>query len=453
MTSATSTNLFANSPELIIIFLSIAMIFGEYFYSSGPIFFLAQCVGLLVAAGYVLLRYKRHPKFTLSYFYPIYSFLGLLFSLTVITSGTYMFEIGKHGYANGSFWICLIFFVAGMKSALAGYLRLDGDKVLSIPQLPTFLTKTILYSVPTVLIFSAFILLITLGSPIALNVTRVAFWQEIAPSWLSRFPSIFGQSFFIVAFLYFFSIKNNRKFALPCIALFLYCFLTFYLLGEKFSTFIIYLTAWCAIWAGFAKSYPIRFRYIVAAILVLFAMVSLVMWSYASSGRGLDFIVLRIALQAQLMWSVTNESIGTLLTGSDWTCFWSCQNYEKGTEYISDRYMTGTLFQQYQITGSRLTGFSPSLLILTLGIPAALLLHVASSFFLGYIQRYLVLSIEQQNVLVSLLVFKVYFGLTVFWYAFDPYVLRGVVLTAAVLAVLFIAWRISPRFAKGWLGS
>jgi len=138
-------------------------------------------------------------------------------------------------------------------------------------------------------------------------------------------------------------------------------------------------------------------------------------------------------MQGQLLWSVFTENSETLLFGQNWTCIVGCNTYNTGTDYISAKYLPHTIWDSYLATGSGLTGFMPALPILTLGLPIALTLHIAISWMLGILQKIIINVINNQDLVTSLLLFKIYFGLLVAWYASKESAIPGVIVTVFIL--------------------
>lgn len=347
-----------------------------------------------------------------------------------------MVEMEEYGTANSAFWVCLIFFIFGMDAALGGYRSghsLSSDKP---PNREKFLTQLALRLLPATMIIIAIIMLIIFKGPVILGVNRVAFWQGIAPDWARKFPSLFGQSFILIPMLYYLRRNEGKVSFLAIMFAFIYLIFTLILLGEKFSTFILYITTWTMVAAAYRVSLEINIKTLSIFILISLSLYLIITYSYETSGLGSDFIFSRIALQGQLIWSVMNEEGLFRLAGHDWSCYFGCDDFEKGTQYISAMYMPYGLFMSYEITGSGLTGYLPALPILAFGIVVAFIFHVLISYLLGYIQGITVQSFKSSNIIVSVLMFKVYIGLIMFWYSANVYPLRGVFLSAGALLVI-----------------
>lgn len=420
--------------------VSIVLIFVEYNSRSNYIYI--QIISILLLILYILQIAKSNSSFVLSYFYQIYSLSGLLLSIIFISSGEYMFEIGEYGTANSAFWVCLLFFLLGTEAALYGYRH--GSSLVrfshQIPSLTKSQTKIILFLAPASMIAISIVILIVFKSPIILEIDRVTFWQRLVPNQLILFPSIFGQSFILIPILYYMSEGDRVSRIASIIFALCYSAITFILLGEKFSTFIIYIAMWTAVAAGYGIKLRFDARLIFLSLFILSILVYLIAFSYEYYGYGYDFIFSRIALQGQLLWSVMNE-VGVFGFGDrDWACYFSCDGYESGTKYISAEYMLHGLYLSYEQSGSGLTGYMPALPILVFGFPVALCLHILASYFLGYIQRLMVSYIETRDIISSILIFKIYFAITIFWYAANVYPLRGVFLSTVALLAIWVLW-------------
>ncbi len=423
---------------LLPIFSFVAFV-SEYLYpgvlGNQPV----QIAGFVAVLFYTYALNKRNGAYVLSSFYQVYSFLGLMISLIFVYSGIYMIEIGQIGTANSSFWVCSFFYVLGMEAGLLGFLHGRGfsSAALHFPKLSTKLNEALLYMVPLALLLAAVAITIVFSGPILLGVNRVTFWQRMMPWWGGRFPSVFGQSFFIVAMMFFYAKGRKYSLILPYFIVAGYIVATAIVLGEKFSTFMIYLTMWFIVLGGHEYRLRIKIKVILLASIMMGALVSLILISYTNSDMVAGFIYIRIALQGQLIWSVMNESASSTLFGGDWSCYFGCGDYVSGATYISGRYMLDSLFQNYQATGSGLTGYLPALPILAFGMPMAMLLHIVFSYVMGYAQNVLIGSIKGVNLLMSIVSFKFYFGLLIYWYAAKGYVLLGVVVMV-VIAILIL---------------
>lgn len=406
---------------------------------GGAVFLLMlQVPAVLILILYTIRLYKIAPKYILSSMFQIYVFAGLLVSLSVSSHGIYMFEVARSGSPNFAFWVCLGFCVAGMEAGLAGFRsapKLGFGRVIA-PRFSRSLDHIVLYAAPMIMLASACLILFALDGPVLAGVGRIAFWQTMVPPWLERFPSAFGQSFFLVAFFWFLRTEKRQGKILPAALVVGYLLATAIVLGEKFSVFVLYFVMWCFVWSGSNPSGKLSLRTLQVVACMVAALVVLVVTTYVSQGREATFIVQRIALQAELLWSVMNEGVARLLSGGDLSCTFGCGEFSSGTEFISARYMPPELYQRYQASSSGLTGFMPSLPILLYGIPFALLLHMAISFVLGGAQWYAVRTIEVGGLIPSILSFKLYYGLMIAWYTMNSYVLYGVGIALVLLLFL-----------------
>ncbi|NMM05997.1 hypothetical protein [Polaromonas sp.] len=353
-----------------------------------------------------------------------------------------MIEVGETGKPNGLFWVLMIFLIAGLECSHASYSRSMSINVRRpAPRLGRKTTKRIIAGTIAISLTSATLILLKYSAPMFLGVDRVTFWTQIIPSPLSVFASVISQSFFFCAYLYFNQKHEKKNTAIPIILIFVYIFFSIILLGEKFSVYIIYLTMWLFVSVGFGAAPKINIKFFILGFLMLLAVISLVIFSYVKEGKDEIFILSRIALQAQLMWSVMNEGSSILLSGANWQCFFGCGTFLSGEDYISLRYLPTHLFHAYKESGAGLTGFMPALPVLLWGLPAALLIHSLFSYFFGTIQAKIVKYIKMQNFIFALLLWKFYLAGTILWFAAKLIVIPGLV----VVSILLILYKFIGR--------
>jgi hypothetical protein len=428
--------------------VSVLMAFFEHSGAASAAFSVPlQIIVLILALWMIYSMGRLNPAFILTSVYQIYAFIGLMVSAIFISAGSYMIEIDSFGTPNSVFWVCSLFLFVGLEAAYFGY-RASGSLqrfAETRPKLHHQTSKALIGSICILIISSGCALLLIYKGPVLSDMTRVAFWQNFMPPILSKYPSILGQSFIFLALLYFMAKAKRQRLFIYRLAIIIYALLTIFLSGEKFSTFVILFVIWCCIAAGFGVRIRLSFRSVFILFSFLLALITLIVTSYVYDGRSASFIFDRIALQAELVWSVMNEPVETVLTGMEKFCFAGCVGFENGTDFISARYMRSGLYDVYLETGSGLTGFLPSLPILSFGIFLSLWLHAFVSIILGCIQRILVGSVVSLNVISTFLIFKVYFGVTVFWYAAKVYAVPGILLSALVIGLFWCLPTTQPR--------
>jgi len=416
--------------------VSVCMMLLENISSSALSVPIAQISALPAIAYYVWLHYKNNPRFVLSGFYQIYAFSGLLLSALTISFGTYMLEVDKAGTANGAFWVSVIFLILGSEGALIGF-KIGNNKgsVRKKRIMPRRLGKRLAIMLLLATLLSAVLIMLFFKGPVLAGLDRVTFWRSVPPP-LNNFPSLLGQSFFIAAYLYQSGKDESKRARIFGLVVLMYIFFTVFVSGEKFSAFMIYIFGWMVIKAGFARDFRVQINDYVRWVMIGALIVMLLVYSYVANEKEAGFIFSRIALQAQLLWSVLNEDVMRLLLGGDWGCYFGCRDFASGVELISARYVPPALWEFYSEAGSGLTGFMPSLPILLYGFPIALILHLAASLLLGFIQAKTVAAVRSRDVIYAFLMFKIYLGVTIFWYAAKELVLPGIVVTIILLISL-----------------
>ncbi|MGX9728049.1 MAG: hypothetical protein ACTFAK_12255 [Candidatus Electronema sp. VV] len=372
----------------------------------------------------------------LTSFYQIYYFIGMLLSAAIITSGTYMIEIDQQGDYNGIYWVLIIFFCAGIEMNRLGF-KIGLNKVTQSVRIFSwlFFKKIVLFFIIITIVLSIYILFSYKG-PILLGIDRVTFWRTVVPNYLNFTVTLVIQSGFFVALYYMWEKRINRNGLIRSAVLITYIFIIIVVLGQKFSAFIILLNAWLALAVGIYPALKIKIKYVFLSLGIFLLISSIVIITYLNTGNEVSFIITRIALQAQLLWSVFNDSNSMNLLSGDWYCYFGCDNFKNGQDYISYHYLPIAMYNFYSEKGVVLSGFMPALSIMTFGVIGSFALHLVISFFLGILQGSFVSAIKNANFLYGFLLFKFYFGIVIMWYVGTNTPTAGVLLVF-ILIILY----------------
>jgi len=416
-----------------IVMLSIVMFFTKNLDPSLNSMPWIEIFSLIILAFYIRELYKKSPEFLFTSFYQIYALGGVAVSLLFVGAGIPMMEIDGTGSANGAFWIILIFFVFGLEAGKIGFYLSKANYFFRVKKISNRLSQNMVLLISaSILAVGLYIFLIYGGAAIS-GQNRVAFWSSSIPSYLKFYPGLLSQTFFLIAFAYFNNKENRRKNALPILLVIFYFLATHIVAGEKFSAFILYINIWLFLQTGFVERRNFGWRFFAVGAIVLFGLLALVLGAYSILGEDLTFMLSRTAAQGELIWSVLNESSKILLYGDRFFCFFGCDQYNTGADFISARYVTFKMWNDIQTSESNLTGFMPALPILLWGIPLSLIIHVLFSIFFGWMQSGLIKSIKSRDLITSYFLYKIYFGLIIFWYASRISALSGVAISAAIL--------------------
>lgn len=393
-------------------------------------------IAFIILGFYLVILLRDHFAATLTSFYQIYYYLGMLASAAVISSGAHMIEIDRLGNANGLFWVLVIWFVAGMEATRIGY-DFSGRVHFGqgIARLAPIINRVIILAVVGgVLAMAAYVFLVT-GGPLLQDVDRVTFWRTMAPPGTSLLPSLVNQTFFFAAFYFLWQRRLKGGLLVPAFVIAGYILTALLVLGQKFSIFIVFLHTALLIIPGFFSKIHIKKRHILVAATIFVAILIYVAFTYILDNRGASFILTRIALQAQLLWSVLNDANAVPLLPSEPACHLRCDGFVSGMDYISKRYLPEVRYNHYSAGGTSLSGFMPALSFLTFGVLVSGLLHLVISFVLGFVQRKLVDSCDSGSAIYSFLLFKTQFSLVMIWFAAMNTALPGLAIT---LVLLFI---------------
>jgi hypothetical protein len=394
---------------------------------------------LLLLGFYLRLHYLASRTFVLSSFFQIYALSGLLLSAILISNGAYMFEIREAGDANGIVWVLLLFFVVGLEcSAIAYRHTMNRLRSLRVARLSNSLTTIVVVAASGTALLTALFVLIRYSGPIVLGVDRVTFWRAVVPDTLSFVPTLVVQTFYFAAFYYQWSRKRGRGTRFAIALVLLYLLLTVLVLGQKLSAFMIYMSVWSIILAGTFPQFRIRLgHYIWILGLSLLLLLGLVI-SYSAADKEAVFIVERVALQAQLLWSTFHGTSLPLLPTEDWSCYFGCGRFGDGKDYISYQYLPFAIYEGYSSSGAELSGWMPALPIFTFGLVIAVAMHAAIAAALGYLQAKVVYHLQNSNLILSFLLFKIQLGLTLVWYAAMASAWIGLVLVSVVTLLYLI---------------
>jgi len=395
-----------------------------------------HAVGGLALVWYVRRYYKDQRDVVLTGFEQIYASLALLLSAAIVSTGVFMFEVAQFGTQNGIFWVVVGFFIPGFEASGIGYRF--ADRVTFRPHVQRFphrFEQRLILAITFVTLLLCAYVLVRYRGPTLLGIDRATFWRTIAPSYLSFIPTLVIQSFFFAAYYFLWMRRRGASTRLPVAILVAYILATVLVLGQKFSAFTVYMNTWFVLLPGILPDFRIKARHLLifAGVLVLLA-VSVVV-SYVLMGREAAFVLARVALQAQVLWSVFDDTRHLGLWPDDWTCFFQCGQFDNGKDFISYAYLPHKLYSWYADGGTELSGWMPALPILTMGLVAALLLHVMLSFVLGFIQKKVVAAIARENMAYAFLLFKLHLGLTLFWFAGTQSAVRGIFVVILVIAL------------------
>lgn len=393
-------------------------------------------IAFIILGFYLVTLFRDHLAAALTSFYQIYYYLGMLVSAAVISSGTHMIEIDQLGTSNGFFWVLVIWFIAGMEATRVGY-DFSGHIHLGqgIARLAPVISRIVIFAVVGgVLAMAAYVFLMT-GGPLLQDIDRVTFWRTMAPQGTSLLPSLVNQTFFFAAFYFLWQRRLKEGLLLPTIVIAGYILTALLVLGQKFSIFIIFLHTALLLVPGFLPNIRIKTWHVLVVVSVFAAILIYVAFTYILANRSASFILTRIALQAQLLWSVFNDPNAAPLLPGEPACHLRCDGFISGMDYISKRYLPEIRYNHYSAGGTTLSGFMPALSFLTFGVVVSGLLHLAISVILGFVQRKLVDSCDSGSALYSFLLFKTQFSLVMIWFAAMNTALPGLAVT---LALLFI---------------
>lgn len=369
---------------ILMIASSVFFFFERGLVNLGGIDFVWYVAGLFFYFVYLYFLYKSDFRYAITSFMPVFYYTGMLISSVLISLGADLYEIGEIGSPNGVFWVVLFFAVLGIESAYFGFRlsRIDGGVNFRKTSFDQRFAGLVVLGV----VGLSFFVLLVYGSPWSSGVNRVNYWGAVAPAQLSFVGILINTTFIIAAGLFLNARRHGESAGVFAVLVFVYIFLAVYLKGEKFSAFTMYASMWLLVMAFvFEKNAVDRvLRIMLPLFLGLVIFVGVI---YVSMGLGFNFILTRIALQAQVLWSVFNESQNVLTSGVHFVqCGIECPFVFDPRDFAQARYLPPFAYYMTEETGTGLSGFMPSLSILFYGLPLSIVLHVLFSFFLGVSQ-------------------------------------------------------------------
>jgi len=430
--------------KFVLLALSALCIVMFYIEASGPTVVDTVSMKLVYASGwigivsYIGIFLKRNFDAFLTSLYQIFYFMGVLIGSTLASFGERMYEIKMFGTGNGVFWFLVLSLLITSEAIQQGYKLFNPGTHRSFSILPPYWGNMVVkYTVLFIIICSLFVLLIY-GSPVLLGISRTNYWGSAAPSFLSFLRILIILTFFWVSALSLNASGGITSSRIGKIYAALYVFLGLFLLGEKFSLFIMYMSSWLFVYAAKTnRTYPIKT--VTGIISVIIIMAAQVTYRYEVAGLGVMFIFSRFTLQAQLPWSTFNEAAGILYFGLG--SVGEYINIFHLREIISDRYLPLNVQAAHEISGTSLSGFLPSWQILTFGIPISIIFLIIFGIFLGYLQATIVHYVRLKNIITAFFVFSFHFFLLSVWYVGNFNVINIIIL----LSFLFIIAYLSPR--------
>lgn len=406
---------------------------------SGHALNFAYVAALITLLLYLQRFYHEQRAVLLTGFYQLFSAVGMLASAALIANGVYMLEIRQFGTANGTFWVVLFYFVIGMEMSVLGFHR--GRNLHFGPMaraISARLSKAITFAFIGLALLGAAVVFLRYGGPMLQGVDRVTFWDKIVPPQIAFVRTVLLQGFFFVAYYYLTNWRSGKNIITPIVIIILYIASTIVVLGEKLSAFVVYTAMWLAILAALYPRFRLRGIHVIAMIFAGAALIATVISFYLLSGASALFAIARIALQAQLLWSVLADTALPNLTPGDISCFFGCDELHRGIDFISNRYLPQDVFSFYSRTGSQLSGFFPALSILTFGSLLTLGFHVIITYIIGILQYKIISSINEYGPVFGFLFFKLVTSLSLIWFAASHSAIPGVV----VVALLIILYRL-----------
>lgn len=413
--------------HLILVFFCLFMFF--MFGKESPVLLFAFCLIYIFSIFFV--NWGRDFLFT--GFYVIFYFFSIMISLLFVYNGIFMFEIMEYGRFNNAFLVLLIFFSCGLFFSKFGYELFNFKEIkeynVIIRKNHLLLSRVASY---LVIIFAVFILFVY-GSPVLLGMERFEFWGSVVPEYLSFYPSLYSQ--FLIFVLYFICVnfKNGKNSFESYFLIVSYLLIAFFVLGQKFSMFIIIISVSMFVIFGIFGEVKFDVKKNISILFLFLFIIYAIYLNYSSYGRDLFFVIQRIALQAQLIWSVIEYDFSIFnFLSVDFS------NYSDKRDFISHRYLHPDVYMRYSENNVVLSGFFPAIFILNYGLFFSVILYSIISIIIGVLQRMLIYSIHVGDLIISFLLLKIYFGIIFYCFAGIETALIGALKGGGLLVIYYL---------------
>lgn len=403
---------------LAILIASIAFLTIERSAPSAPLNIFLKIGTAFPLAYYLLKELRKNPAHLLSFYYQLFYYVFMLVSALLVSAGAYMIEISETGDANGTFWVILIFFIVGLESSKFGYIRVAQSKLRSeSPRFSYGVESMLIYVIAALTLIVSIHILLQYSSPLLLNMERSTFWSNIVPEEFGFLPSLVQQTFFLILGLHWTRKSRINNPNISTILIIIYVAIAIIVLGEKFSALNLFLAMALMYVAAHEPRTRLSPKTIFLTFCIFIILILIVAFHYINIGRDVTFIETRIALQSQLTWSTLNTASFPFYGRDEAACFLGCKGYESGADYISWKYLPTAVYEHYTQGGTGLSGFLPATQIMAFGVLLSVIAHSLFSFFMGALQAYLVGQLRRNRLIYGFLIYKLYLGVVLFWYA------------------------------------
>ncbi|WP_315337173.1 hypothetical protein [Pseudomonas grimontii] len=422
-------------------------------FESGLVSKYISCLVFISFFIYLWLLFRGARAFLLSSYFSIFYFVFLFISAASAEEGAYMLEAGKYGSLNGATLVVATFFIVCLETGKFSYSWVESFAgKISYPRFSNFTEKLVAGLILFLTLVLCGYVLFRYSGSFLLGVERADYLSRVVPPWVAIVKSLSLQSFLICVTAYFMSKQplTKRIFGLGLLGI-LACLIIIF--GEKFSALNLCVMFSLMALAGRAPNFNFSRGIILFCAFALVSVLSLVAYSYVSLGRDPDFIFTRVVLQSQVIWSVMDAPLNVILWGNGGGCFFGCESFNTGAQYLDYLVLPEALYEFYQRSGTSLSGYFPAVLIHQYGLLVSMIVAVIGSFFLAGVQAFLVIAIRKGALLFSFVLFKIYYMVLAFLYFGQIGVFNEVVVVCIVVGLLMILLANVVRYESTNLGA
>lgn len=395
----------------LLLLLSISLLFFESIIQIDTLLF--SIVATLLYCIMCLYFLKTNFSFSVISFLFLFSQFTAICSNVIIESGAYMVEINRYGYITGAtarlVFLNILFFysvyiIYNKSFANIRYKFIDFSKIL----VPAIHFITIIYY-----IICGYVLL-HYGSPLIEHMDRFLYHKTL-PHIVFLISNLFLTLSFLqgIVAVYYLKTRNRRK-IIYCFVNLIFLIMYRILFGDKWSgLFFCYVLFYMPIlvWVYHNMFENLRRFFIVCLItfLSLFVISSKLTAFYYNTERGNSQVVPKIESrfvdQGQVWWGI-DESM--LQSSKNYPLNSLNRDEQMGLYRLMRTFVDNGIVDRYKSNGVTFTMGFPAIFLYEYGYLGTGLLLIICGMFVGYLVNWMITAILNCDIVLSLLLIRVY---------------------------------------------
>lgn len=402
-----------NKGFLLLISLFFIGVFLYFFSRIGSWFFGISVLSFFVISLFSVytLFFSEEVEFQVSFFY--YYFILLLTSLIGlwVNSDVYLSEVRVVSYDSDAIlqnillsfvFLFFSFFSFCFLKSKFGFFRICINN--NINNIALFFVNVLFFLLSCALIF----VVLSLGSASSYGVDRFEYWNNIVPAWADYGRYLHIQLIVFVGIAY---AESKRKIY---ILSFLIGMLSQFMMGEKFTGIIFGIVFFFGPFLIINKvrvsSLFSSFRFYILSGLFSFLVILFLFFSYSSIyGDFLFAFMDRVALQAQMWWSIPNLASSDFSLLKNFFGIGSTSVTDQGIYFLMEKITPQDVFERYLERGVTFTMPFPSNFLYFFGFLGSFFPLLFSAFFVALINYVFVSAIRSKDFFLLVLSVKAYY--------------------------------------------